>query len=433
MPAEWEPHAATWLVWPRNRETWPGKLLKEVESIYLQMISALLAGEKVNLLIHDKKTAGRVIEALDPKKARIQNLFFHEVTTVDTWIRDYGPIFVKKIEKMSFRRSVATEKSHLLKTEISRPPKNGGLEMTALAFTKWRFNAWGGKYSDLARDNGAVDRVAALKAYERCDVPMVLEGGSIDVNGRGACLTTEQCLLNSGRNPKLTRGEVEEKLVRYLGITKVIWLKKGIEGDDTDGHVDDIARFVGPTTVLAAVEKDAQDPNCAVLEENFEILRRQKDQDGKRLRVIELPMPGYVYNSSFRASGANTSFRVAEGDEKSRSYSPKGGPPSAEKRDLSALKRLEMTGECGISRPSKSGGLEMTIDPRRFARLPASYANFYVANTCVLAPVYGHPNDREALRVIRRVFSGRKVVGINCRALVYGLGAIHCVTQQEPQ
>ncbi len=345
MPAEWEPHDSTWLTWPKNKTTWPGPLLKEVESVYLQMISALLPQEKVQLLVDNEKTAKAVLSFL-PKKAKTQNLKFHFVRTVDTWIRDYGPIFVRR------------------QTTDDRRQK------TDVAFTKWEFNAWGGKYDDLARDNDVVDRIKILKKTKRFDPGIVLEGGSIDVNGQGVCLTTEQCLLNPGRNPKLTRKDLEHYLKRYLGIEKVIWLKEGIEGDDTDGHVDDISRFVDANKIVTAVENDTGDKNHAILKENLEILKTEKDQNGNGFQLIELPMPGKV----------------------------------------------------GLGRDDAPG-----------ERLPASYANFYIGNGVLLAPIYSHANDKEALKVLRRAFPKRLVVGIECTSLVYGLGSIHCVTQQEPR
>ncbi|MBI2094763.1 MAG: agmatine deiminase family protein [Candidatus Omnitrophica bacterium] len=342
MPAEWEPHEATWLAWPENAVTWPGRLLAEVRSVYLRMIFELLKGEKVHLLVKDEATAESVLKAALLARAETSRLVFHCVRAGDAWIRDYGPIFV----------------TGRLRGQTPLTPGQVG-------FTKWTFNAWGGKYRDLARDNGVVDQIPFLKKYRRLNAGMVLEGGSIDVNGRGTCLTTEQCLLISTRNPKLSRRDIERRLGRYLGIKKVIWLGEGIEGDDTDGHVDDIARFVGSNTVVAAAEEDRADSNHAVLKKNLEILRASRDCQGKRLRVIELPMPGRV---------------------------------------IGARKR----------------------------RLPASYANFYAANGLVLVPVYSHPNDRIALSILRRAFPGRRVVGIECTSLVFGLGAIHCITQQEP-
>lgn len=357
MPAEWELHESTWLAWPVNKTTWPGRLLKEVESVYTRMIQAILPGEKVNLLVPDPGTGRRVLRALGSRRTALQNLAFHHVRTVDAWIRDYGPIFVTRKNPADSRQPTAGKGSKYLGRR-------------RVAFTKWQFNAWGAKYGDLAMDNGVVDRIRSLRSVRRFDMPMVLEGGSIDLNGIGACLTTEQCLLNPNRNPGLSRGGIEKYLKRALGVRKIVWLKEGIEGDDTDGHVDDIARFVGPRTVLAAVESEAADKNGRILKENLRILRSERDQGGKPLKVIELPMPGKV----------------------------------------------------GIRR---EGGL--------FERLPASYANFYIANKTVLVPLYSHRNDKAAMKTVRKAFPDRKAVGIECSALVAGLGSIHCVTQQEPR
>jgi len=343
MPAEWEPHESTWLVWPQNQTTWPGRLLKEVERTYVEMIRTLLPYEKVNLLVGNELERKRVIKALGVKKAKINRLFFHEVRTVDTWIRDYGPLFV-----------------------IIR--KAG--RVNEKAFTKWVFNAWGGKYADLAQDDGTVDQITALKKMRRFNAGIVMEGGSIELNGRGTCLTTEQCLLNPNRNPGYSRAGLEDFLKQFLGVLKVIWLKEGIEGDDTDGHVDDIARFVSPTTIVTAIEGDASDRNCRILKENLHILKSASDVNGRKFRIVELSMPGKL----------GVGRRDADAD-----------------------------------------------------RLPASYANFYIANHTVLIPVYSHPNDKKALRTVQKLFPQRKVVGIECTALVYGLGSIHCVTQQEPK
>ena len=362
MPAEWEPHRSTWLAWPKNKETWPGKLLKEVESIYLQMITALLPYEKVNLLVDDQKTVKRILGALGKKRMPTQNIFFHEVKSADVWIRDYGPIFLKKMESVSGRQRSGKHK----KTTDSCLPSTG-YSRNNIAYTKWIFNAWGGKYPDLARDNGVVAKIGSLRKIKRFNPGIIFEGGSLDVNGCGTGLTTEQCLLNHNRNAGFSKETLEKYLKKFLGVAKIIWLKEGIDGDDTDGHVDDLARFVGPRTVLTAVENDPSDNNYAILKKNLDILKSASDQDGRRLRVVELPMPG----------------RVVGG---------KGGSN----------------------------------------RLPASYANFYIANKTVLVPLYGHRNDKLALKILQGVFSGRKAVGLDCTALVHGLGAIHCVTQQEP-
>lgn len=360
MPAEWEPHRLTWLAWPTNKITWPGDLLRRTESVYLQIISALLPHEKVNLLVKDKKTAQTVLKTLAVQNANTSNLIFYKARTVDAWIRDYGPIFVKRVIA---NRGEASVKQSEWVNQIATP-RPADHARNDMAFTKWIFNAWGGRYSDLAKDNEVVDRLEPLKKIRRFDTGLVLEGGSIDVNGKGTCLTTEQCLLNSNRNPKLSRGNIEKKLKDYLGAVKVIWLKAGIQGDDTDGHVDDIARFVNTRTVVTAIENDRADPNYSPLKKNIEILRSAKDLSGKRFRIIELPMPERIYSGN--------------------------------------------------------------------KRLPASYANFYIANRVVLVPVYHHQNDKRAIKIIKSIFPGRNVVGIECTALVHGLGSIHCVTQQEP-
>ena len=344
MPAEWEPHSATWLTWPRNTTTWPGKMLKEVEGIYLEMITALLPGEKVHLLLDDIALQGSLLAALKKKKAPLKNLEIHPVPAVDTWIRDYGPIFVKKQKAQKKAQSIA--------------------------FTKWIFNAWGGKYKDLAEDNGVVDKVSYLKGFKRFEAGIILEGGSIDMNGRGTCLTTEQCLFNPNRNRHLSRRQIEGYLKNYLGAHKVIWLKDGIEGDDTDGHIDDITRFVGPRTVITVMESNKTDNNYSRLKTNLDILTRETDQDGRKLNILELPMPGKV----------------------------------------------------GVGRNDDSS-----------ERLPASYANFYIGNKVVLLPVYSHANDKKAIQVLKKVFPSRRIVAIESTALVYGLGSIHCVTQQQPK
>lgn len=336
MPAEWEPHEATWLSWPKNKITWPGKRLKDVERVYLEMIMAVLPGERVELLVDNQKTAKKVYSLLLSKKTKkLSNLNFHVVKTVDTWIRDYGPIFVKGND---------------------------------VAFTKWIFNAWGGKYSDLARDNGVVNKLGILKKYKRFDPGIILEGGSIDLNGRGTLLTTEQCLLNKNRNKNLSRNQIESYLKKYLGVSKIIWLKEGIEGDDTDGHVDDITRFVAPRTIVTAIEKNREDKNHLYLDENLEILKRSTDQDGRKFKIVELPMPGKL-----------------------------------------------TPGRSDTNHPC----------------LPASYANFYISNKAILLPIYSHRNDRVAIETLQRLFPTRRIIAIECSNLVYGLGSIHCVTQQQ--
>lgn len=335
MPAEWDPHRATWLAWPRNSDTWPAPL-DVVREIWMQMILAISPAEEVCLLVNDCTTQAEVSRRLRAAGASMERVIFYTIPTVDVWIRDYGPTFVTR--------------------------KKG--EEERLGFIDWIFNAWGEKYQDYTQDDSVNKELARRIGLPVFQPGMVLEGGSFDVNGLGTCLTTEQCLLNPNRNPHLGRSEIEQVLRDYLNVRHIIWLGLGIAGDDTDGHIDDIARFVSPTTVVCCVEDDPRDENYGPLRENYERLLDATDQDGTKLTVVPLPSPGAV-----------------------------------------------------------------TCDGRR---LPASYANFYITNGAILVPTYEHPNDRRALGILTELFPDRKVLGISCTELVPGMGAIHCVTQQEP-
>ncbi len=331
LPAEWEPHAATWLAWPKDPITWPDRVPQAREA-FAQMIEALTSQELVHLLVDDAAAEAEARQLLSEKRFHAPNLQLHRIPTVDSWIRDYGPNFLKSER--------------------------------GLAYNRWIFNAWGGKYETLMRDDGIPQRLSYLINLPMFEPGIVMEGGSIDVNGRGCLLTTEQCLLNPNRNPALSKAEIETYLRDYLGVAKVLWLGEGIEGDDTDGHVDDIARFVAPDTIVTVVEEDPAEGNFKPLQENLKRLQAMTDAEGRRFQIVTLPMPGRV-----------------ESDE---------GP------------------------------------------LPASYANFYIANGVVLVPVYGHANDARVLETLGRLFPGRRVLGIDCRDLVWGMGALHCVTQQQP-
>jgi len=335
MPAEWHPHDATWLTWPKDPVTWPDRV-PLVEEIFLRMIQELASRERVELLVDDRETENGIRGRLKRAGSDGLDLRFHRVRTADSWIRDYGPNFL-----------------------IKRGPD--GVE---LAYNHWVFNAWGNKYAELKKDAAIPEILAPVLGLPRFTPGIVLEGGSIDVNGEGICLTTEQCLLNANRNPGLSRIEIEQHLKDHLGVRNVIWLGEGIVGDDTDGHIDDIARFVRPDTIVCATEEDSTDPNYALLRDNHERLQKARTQEGKPFEVITLPMPGPVESSD--------------------------------------------------------------------GRLPASYANFYIANRLVLVPIFGHRNDTAALETLGRLFPGREIVGINCEPLVWGLGTIHCVTQQQP-
>jgi agmatine deiminase len=331
-PAEWEPHRATWLVWPHNPETWPGAHLAAAESAYLEVIHALHGSEAVHVLVADGNAEASVRARLGAAGAEAA-VYFERLATDDAWIRDHGPIFLE-----------------------------GPAGVRALV--DFRFDSWGGKYPPYARDDAVPRQIAERLGLRRFQADFVLEGGSIDGNGDGTVLTTESCLLNPNREPGRTREAMEARLSAFLGARQVLWLAEGIEGDDTDGHVDDIARFVDATTVVAVHEPDASDPNHGPLEANLRRLRGMEDAHGRRLAVATLPMP----------------------------------PP-------------------------------LVVDGQR---RPASYANFYLANGCALVPVFGAPSDARALAVLGEVLPGRDLVPIPAASLVVGLGAIHCLTQQEP-
>jgi agmatine deiminase len=261
MPAEWARHEATWLSWPKNPLTFPEDVLPGVEGVYAQMISALSGSEKVRLLVDDEALAERARKAIDAVGADWGNIEMMEIRSADVWVRDYGPTFVLSLDH---RRKAAV---------------------------RWNFNAWGGKYDDLLYDNVTGEDILHKAGVRSFRPDIVMEGGSIDVNGNGTVLTTEQCLLNKNRNPQLGRHEIEGYLEDYLNVSKVIWLRSGIDGDDTDGHVDDFARFVSERTVLCAHSESAMGTNQQVLDTNLRILDSSMDQDGDPLEVLKLPMP----------------------------------------------------------------------------------------------------------------------------------------------
>jgi agmatine deiminase len=333
MPAEWAPHDATWLSWPHNRDTWPGQF-DRVEPAMVEVAAALAASEALRVNVLDE-AHGRHVAKLLASRVPPERLHLHVLPTNDAWIRDHGAIFVTR--------------------------ESGPDPLLALDFD---YNAWGGKYPPFDRDREIARGMAEALGVPRRAFDAILEGGSIDVNGAGVLLTTEQCLLNPNRNPGLDRAEIEQLLAATLGVEQIIWLGDGIIGDDTDGHVDDLTRFVAEDTVVTVIEPRAGDPNHAPLAANRERLAGVRLRDSRPLRVIELPMPEPVVN----------------GDE----------------------------------------------------RLPASYANFYVANEAVLLPVFGCAADGEAREILAGCFPGRRIVPVDCRVLVAGLGAIHCLTQQVP-
>lgn len=346
MPAEWASHAATWIAWPHNPEDWPKKF-QPIPWVYCEIVRWLSSAEDVHILVNDVAAEKRAMQMLRRGGANLARLHFHHWRTDRVWLRDSGPIFVK-------RRDAETEE---------------------LAITNWHFNAWA-KYDNWQNDDRIPQHVSELYAMpavepkimlpDGAEHRLVLEGGSIDTNGAGVLLTTEECLLSDvqQRNPGVSRQQLEKAFQTYLGIEQVIWLHRGCAGDDTHGHVDDITRFVGENVILTAVEGHTADENHLPLAENLERLQSARNLAGKPYEIRTLPMPAPV---------------VFEGQ-----------------------------------------------------RLPASYANFYICNGLVLVPTFNDPNDRVALNTLADCFPDRTVTGIHCTDFIWGLGALHCMTQQEP-
>jgi agmatine deiminase len=331
MPAEWERHIATWLSWPRREGISFPDSFGRVMPALRAMAAALIESEQVCINVcndaHEAE-ARQVLQGL-----RMERISFHMIPTNEPWCRDHGPIFLTR----------------------DLDPK--------LAIVDWDYNAWGNKYPPFDLDEVVPTRVADILKLPIFSPHMILEGGSIEVNGTGALLTTESCLLNRNRNPHLSRDEIEQRLRDYLGVREILWLGDGIAGDDTDGHIDDLARFVSEHTVITVGEENRGDENYEPLQENLARLREMKI-DNREIDIITLPMPKEIM--------------------------------------------------------------------REGLRLPASYANFYIANSCVLIPTFADPADEPALSILRKLFPDRHVIGIDCRELIWGLGTFHCLTQQQP-
>ena len=331
FPAEWAKHEATWLSWPHKEASWPGKI-ETIYKPYCEFIKAVAEGEIVRINVKDEEMKAFAIAELTKVGADLSQIEFYFNETNDAWCRDHGPAFVVK----------GNEK----------------------AVVDWGYNAWGGKYPPFDLDD-----VVPTKIAQHFDLPLfipdiVMEGGSVEFNGAGTILTTTACLLNENRNPYLTKEQIEKYLLEYYGQEQVLWLGDGIVGDDTDGHIDDITRFVNEDTVLTVVESNPLDENYLLLQENLEALKAMKLKDGRSLNIVELPMPSPVIFDD--------------------------------------------------------------------TRLPASYANFYIANAAVIVPVFGDVNDQKALDIIQGCYPDRKVIGINSVDIIWGLGSFHCLSQQEP-
>jgi agmatine deiminase len=329
MPAEWHPHAATWLSWPRpDGISFPDRYNEMLPTLG-EMVRTLAAHERVEINCRNEEVEAIARNVIGD----VPNVRYHRIPSCEPWCRDHGPMFVKRNHE--------------------------------LAIVDWRYNAWGGKYPPYDDDDAVPQRVAELLKLPLFSPGIVMEGGALDVNGAGTLLTTESCLLNPNRNPNLDKEQIEEYLRDYLGVTNILWLGDGITGDDTDGHVDDLTRFVNANTVVTVIEPDPQDANYWPLQENVKRLQAMRDQDGQPLRVVALPMPGVI----------------------------------------------------------EYGG----------QRLPASYANFYIANGVLLLPTYRNMKaDTFAKGVLQKVISDRRVVGIDSTELIWGLGSFHCLTQQQP-
>lgn len=344
LPAEWEPHEATWLSWPHKEASWPGKI-ETIFPVYAQMVAALSRSETVHINVNNaamEAVASRHLQAGVASEIG-SKIRFHLSPTNDAWCRDHGAI--------------------ILKQRDSKSPASKGLN-SRLA-TDWDYNAWGDKYPPYDLDNLIPAKMAELLGIPCRKGGMILEGGSIDSNGAGLLLTTENCLLNPNRNPRLTKAQIEARLIDFLGVEKVLWLGEGIVGDDTDGHIDDITRFVDARTVVTALEEDPADENYQILQDNLRRLKSMTDLAGRPLEIVTIPMPPpVVFNDQ---------------------------------------------------------------------RLPASYANFYIANSVVLLPTYRHANDERARAVLAKLFPTRQVVGLDCTDVIWGLGAFHCLTQQVPE
>ena len=335
MPAEWAPHAATWLSWPRPDGISFPDAYQKIMPAFALMVDALADSEPVCINVWDAAHEAEVRRQLSQAGARDGHVRFYRHPAYEPWCRDHGPIFLK------------------------RP---GGVEETAIV--DWDYNAWGGKYPPHDLDDAVPTRIAELLGLPVYAPGMILEGGSIEVNGEGTLLTTTSCLLNPNRNPSLSRETIEQRMRDYLGVRQILWLGDGIEGDDTDGHIDDITRFVSRASVLTVVEPNEADPNHGPLEENLHALLGMCLDDGTPLEVGQLPMPGRI--------------------------------------------------------------------DREGLRLPASYANFYIANKAVLLPVFADPADARAKAVLAAAFPSREIIPIDCREVIWGLGAFHCLTQQQP-
>ncbi len=333
FPAEWEKQEALWLSWPHKEESWPGKI-ETIYAPYSEFIKVVAEDQLVRINVADEEMKAFASKHIEAAGTNMENVSFHFNPTNDAWCRDHGPAFLIN-------------------------PTTG-----EKAIVDWGYNAWGGKYPPFDLDDVVPTRIAKEFDLKLFTPPIVMEGGSVEFNGKGTVLTTTACLLNENRNPHLSKEQIEQYLMDYYGQDQVLWLGDGIIGDDTDGHIDDITRFVSEDTVLTVIEEDPSDENYPILQENLQTLKNMQLKDGRSLKIVELPMPKPVIYED--------------------------------------------------------------------QQLPASYANFYIANKVVVVPIFNDPNDQRALDIIQSCFPDRKVIGINSVDIIWGLGSFHCLSQQEP-
>lgn len=334
FPAEWEKHSVTWLSFPHNENSWPGKI-QSIYPIYFRFIQTLAEAEAVHINVLDEKMKNWATAELEKMDANLTQIYFHLHPTNDAWCRDHGPAFLINP-----------------KAEIKK------------IIVNWGYNAWGEKYPPYHLDNEIPVKIAQYLQLPFVSPGIVMEGGSVDFNGSGTVLTTSACLLNKNRNPHKSKIEIEKYLVNYYGVDQILWLGEGIVGDDTDGHIDDITRFTDAETVVTVIEHKQSDENFEILKKNLKELTRMRLLNGKQLNIVEIPMPDpVVYEEQ---------------------------------------------------------------------RLPASYANFYIANQSVIVPTFRCKQDEEALDILQKCFPGRQIIGLDSVDLIWGLGSFHCLSQQEP-
>lgn len=335
FPAEFSMHKATWLSWPHKELSWPGKIEK-IYTPYSQFIAELTKGEIVNINVVNIEMKEFALTHIKNTDANLNKINFYIHPTNDAWCRDHGPAF-------------------LINPESGKNKK---------IIVNWKYNAWGNKYPPFDKDDQIPLLIAQGNKLPVFSPGIIMEGGSVEFNGKGTVLTSRSCLLNKNRNPELSQSEIEKYLQDYYGVEQVLWIEDGIVGDDTDGHIDDTVRFVNEDTVLTVVESNPDDENYPILQKNLSQLKKMKLLNSKPLNIIELPMPEPVFYEGIR--------------------------------------------------------------------LPASYANFYIANASVIVPVYNCENDRKALQIIQKCFLHKNVVGIDSTDIIWGLGSFHCLSQQEP-